>query len=30
MVLPEDGVIRQLAKALAHTRCATQVLLQQV
>lgn len=30
MVLPEDGIISQLAKALANTRCATQVLLQEV
>lgn len=29
-VSPEDWVIGQLAKAFAHTRCTTQVLLQQV
>lgn len=29
-VSPEDGVIGQLTEALAHTRCTTQVLLQQV
>lgn len=27
---PKDGVIGQFAEALAHTRCATQILLQQV
>lgn len=29
-VSPDDGVIGQLAEALAHTRGATQVLLQEV